>query len=258
MIPNALSEPRDSRHARGFILDLDGTLIRGDRPTAGAAEMLSQMEGRFVLVSNNSSHTAAALAQDLDGFGLTVPSHRIVLAGEAAFEYVAVRYPCARVLAVAGPMLRARARELGIALVTDRPDVVLLTCDPSFDYAGLSAVVAALNGGCRLVVANPDRTRPGSAGTVMPETGALLAAILACTGRREYEVIGKPAPGLLRRALERLGLPPEHAVLIGDNPETDGLGARRIGMPFWMLGPHRGAMAADPAGLLASGAFRSA
>ncbi|MGE4527747.1 MAG: HAD-IIA family hydrolase [Rhodospirillaceae bacterium] len=257
MTPTVFSGTAPLRACRGFLLDLDGTLIRGDRTTDGAAELLERLGGRFVLVSNNSSRTAATLSADLAGLGLEVPSHRIVLAGEAALEYVAAHYPGGRVLAVAAPPLRARARELGLVLVERSPDAVLLACDEGFDYAGLSSVVAAVNGGSRLVVANPDRTRPGADGAVHPETGALLAAILACTGGCDYELIGKPAPMLLCRALERLGLSPAETVLIGDNLETDGLGARRIGMPFCLLGPHPGAVAADPAGLLASEAFRS-
>ena len=42
----------------------------------------------------------------------------------------------------------------------------------------------------------------------------------------------------------------ESAVMIGDNPATDGAGASALGIPFILVGRHRDALARDIAGLL--------
>jgi ribonucleotide monophosphatase NagD (HAD superfamily) len=83
-----------------------------------------------------------------------------------------------------------------------------------------------------VIVANPDQTHPGKDGTVVPETGALLSAILACTGDVAYRVIGKPEPPMFWKALALLGGDAANTVMIGDNVETDGRGALRTGMSF--------------------------
>ena len=46
----------------------------------------------------------------------------------------------------------------------------------------------------------------------------------------DAEGVSKPEPEIFRRALERLGSPPGHAVYVGDHPEFDIDGARRAGM----------------------------
>jgi ribonucleotide monophosphatase NagD (HAD superfamily) len=66
----------------------------------------------------------------------------------------------------------------------------------------------------------------------VPEVGALAAALFACIGPVPYEVIGKPEPTLFAIGCERLGIPAERCIMIGDNPLTDGAGATRAGIAF--------------------------
>ncbi len=42
----------------------------------------------------------------------------------------------------------------------------------------------------------------------------------------------KPDPRIISYALRSLGVSPEHAVMVGDDPETDGLAAARAGVRF--------------------------
>ena len=42
--------------------------------------------------------------------------------------------------------------------------------------------------------------------------------------------IAKPDPSIFRAACDKLGHPPEHVLHVGDDPHTDILGARRVGM----------------------------
>jgi putative hydrolase of the HAD superfamily len=46
----------------------------------------------------------------------------------------------------------------------------------------------------------------------------------------DVEGVSKPDPEIFRRALERLGTRPEHAVFVGDHPDVDVSGARTAGM----------------------------
>lgn len=221
--------------AGGYLIDLDGTLISGRLVLPDARWLLDQVEGRYIIVSNNAEHTPDQLSRMLRSLGLPIAESRIVLAGTTAIDVIAKKSPGASVLLLGSTALRNYARRRGLRLRQDKPDIVLVTRDRNFSYAKLAAAAEALCGGAELVVAAPDLSHPGPTGKPVPETGALAAAILACAGPRDYTIIGKPEPMLYTMACSRLGVAPDNAVMIGDNPQTDGRGATRTGMRFWQV-----------------------
>ncbi|MGX1789675.1 HAD-IIA family hydrolase [Bosea sp. NPDC055332] len=217
---------------RGWLIDLDGTLVCGGRAMPGAHAFLEACAGRFVVVSNDAEHTPAELAGELRQLGLDVPASRIVLAGAVALDEIAARQPGARVLVLASDSLARHARERGLVPVRTRPDIVFLGRDRRFSHKRLALAANAVRAGAELVVANPDLVHPGPDGAIVPETGALLAALLACTGPVNYRLIGKPEPALFAAGLALLGLPKRSVAMLGDNPRTDGDGARRFGLRY--------------------------
>ena len=162
----------------------------------------------------------------------------MVLAGVAALEGLA---PGTRVWVVGAGATVAYAEALGLVPDTDAPEVVVLTRDTGFTYQRLQQVLAHLHRGARLVAANGDATHPGADGVPVPETGALLSAIHTCMPGLEVEVLGKPYPSLFKAALTRLSATADQAVMIGDNPATDGAGAKAAGVDFIQIGEGQGA-----------------
>lgn len=217
---------------RGWLIDLDGTLVCGDRAMPGAQAFLKACPGRFVVVSNDAEHTPAELAARLRRMGFDIPTNRIVLAGALALDDIATRRPGARLLMLASDGLARHARERGLKPVRARPDIVFLGRDRRFSHARLARAANAVRVGAELVVANPDLVHPGPGGMVVPETGALLAALLACTGPVNYRLVGKPEPALFAAGLALLGHPKQTVAMLGDNPRTDGEGARRFGLRY--------------------------
>lgn len=244
--------------ARHLLVDLDGTLVRQQEPIAGAAELLAHFDGRYAIVSNNSTHTASGLAQRLRQLGLRVPPERIVLAGELAVRQLAREHPGTRVLLAASPAMQRLARSLGCQQVQAGADFVLLALDMHFSHTRLTLVVNEVLRGARLIVSNADVTHPGPQDRVVPETGALLAAVVAASGVQPWRVIGKPAPLLFEEGLRCLGARPEDTVVVGDNPLTDAEGAARLGMACVLVGQASGAVAPSVAGLLAEPAETAA
>jgi ADP-ribose pyrophosphatase len=57
-------------------------------------------------------------------------------------------------------------------------------------------------------------------GGLSPGNGAIVAAIATASGVSPV-VVGKPERAIIDIALERMGLAPEHVILVGDNLETD-------------------------------------
>lgn len=224
--------------ARAVLCDLDGCLAESNVALPGAAEFARSLGERLYIVSNNSTHDPLGLSQELALHGLEIPPHRIVLAGLLAIETSARRKPRCRILIAGSPVLRARARMLGLTHATRDVDAVLLARDTSFDYARLEHVLCEISAGAELFAANPDVSHPGRHGRIVPETGALLAAVRACLPETPCTVIGKPKAAIYEEALRRAGVAPNEAIMIGDNPSTDVSGALMLGMDALLVGHH--------------------
>jgi len=248
---NDVTAPAWLAAADGFLLDMDGTLIASGQPLPGAADLLAAVAGRFVIVSNNSTDVASELAVKLDRIGLPVMPEQILLAGEIAVRWLATYRRGARVLLLGSPSLQRLARTLGVHLSEHAPDLVLLARDVRFDYRRLSQVANLLRQGAPLLVTNPDLSHPGAVSPeVVPETGALMQALVACSGVLPSMIFGKPERPLLDEGLRRLGVAPSAATMIGDNIDTDLRGAARLGIPALLVGSGPGAHARTPAALL--------
>ncbi|WP_022728412.1 HAD-IIA family hydrolase [Fodinicurvata sediminis] len=221
---------------RAFLCDLDGCLVSGQTVLPGARAFVDYAGERLHLFSNNSTDTPETLSERLRALDLAIPPERILLAGTASLDHLAETAPGAAVALYGTPALHRYAQARGLHLTDDRPSHVVLTRDPGFTYDDLNRIIRQLAQGAQLIVTNPDRTHPGADGLPVAETGALLAALRACQPKLTCQVIGKPEPLLYRIALDRLQLPARDILAIGDNPATDGLGARRAGMAVALVG----------------------
>lgn len=231
-LPTLSTLAAESSRAEGYLLDLDGTLISGDTLLPGARDFLSSLRQPFVILSNDSEHVPEQIVEIFRGEGIAVNANQVVLAGVIALEGIARRTPGARVMLLASPALCDLALKLGLRLSTEQPEVVLLARDRSFDFDKLTSAARAVQQGAKLVLACPDTTHPGPTGELVPEVGALAAAIFACVGNIEHEVVGKPELSLFNIGCDRLGLAPAQCLMIGDNQLTDGVGATRAGIAF--------------------------
>ncbi|WP_164876045.1 HAD-IIA family hydrolase [Falsirhodobacter deserti] len=222
--------------ARRILCDIDGCLIRGDSPIDGAAAFVRSVADKLVLVSNNSTDTAATLSLRLSRIGLPVPESRLFLAGEQTLLHLKATLGRPRIMLIATDTIRSRAAQLGFDLTPDRPDLVVLCRAPHARVMEIEAALGQIIRGVPAVAANPDVTHPGPTGPAI-ETGALVHMLGACHPGLSMPIIGKPEPSLFHRALQGIGI--EHAVMIGDNSETDIAGARRLGMSSILVHPDR-------------------
>ncbi|WP_205599073.1 HAD-IIA family hydrolase [Halomonas faecis] len=227
-------------HWQAILCDLDGCLISGEVALPGVQAFCRSIGERLWIVSNNSTDSPASLGARLRDLGLPIADERLILAGAEAVRALSQRAPAAPVALFASPTLIAYAERLGLEVSEQEPDTVLLCRDVGFDYAALRRILGLLEAGAELVVANPDVSHPSLAGTPVPETGALLAAIRSIRPRQRFHVIGKPEPHLFAIAMARAGTTADRALMIGDNEATDGAGADALGMAFLRVVPNLG------------------
>lgn len=216
------------------LLDMDGVLYHGARPLPGAASLLGRIADLpHAFITNNPIRTPGEVADRLAAMGLARPDEaRILTSAAATAHWLAREHPGCRWYAVGAEGLRISLREIGRESATDA-DFVVVGEGPGLDFDSLTrGINLILKRGARLVVTNPDHsvdaTRDGEH-LILPGGGALVAPFVAATGV-EPVVIGKPEPLLYEMAMARLGVEAEHCLMIGDRPDTDIVGAVRLGL----------------------------
>jgi len=228
-------EGQETTELRGALVDLDGTVYRGERLVPGAElglDALSAAGVTSVFLSNNATKRPTEYREKLSRLGIEVPVERILNSAAIAADYLAAHHPDANVYVVGESSLRAALLDAGLSVVSAPADtdVVLASLDGSFSYDTLQDVLDADRGGETLLFAtNPDRTCPVEGGEV-PDCGAIIGAIEGLLGRDIDRVLGKPSQVTIDVALARLGVPPDECVMIGDRLETDIRMGERAGM----------------------------
>lgn len=216
--------------AEGILCDIDGCLLADKALLLGATAFLERYGDRVALLSNNSTDIPEDIAAKLSKIGIDLPMERIVLAGDAAVKLTAEMFSGASIQMIATAQMRNRARELGIHLVEHTGDIMLICRNEAAAVCDLQAAIDTISAGAAVIVANSDITHPSARLGPRIETGALWALISACVPGATARFVGKPEPHLFEIGMSRLGSAPGTTVMIGDNPFTDGSGARRLGI----------------------------
>ena len=231
---------------RGFVFDLDGCVWNGSVLNPGAGETLAALHraGRgLAFLTNNSRATGADIRRRLHGLGVTVAEH-VLTPLEIIGEVIARRWGGSRVLVIGAAELADVIARAGheIVPVDDyrRATVVVVGNDFDLTYELLTAAARVAASGAPLVTPNVDVRLPLEGGDFLPGCGALVQAVALAAGVRPV-VVGKPEPPLFRLALERLGIAPAAAAMVGDSVPSDIAGARAVGMRAVLYAPHGGA-----------------
>ena len=234
-LPRALLR-RPTRLFGGYVFDLDGTLYLGDHLLPGAAETVAAIRkhgARVAFLTNKPLERPAAYAAKLRDLGIPAEAAEVVSSTDALVRYLREAAPGARILPIAEPLITELLHETGFAIVPldepERADLVVVSWDRTFDYAKLLSAFRAVRHGARLVATNPDPFCPTPDGD-LPDCAAMLAAIEASTGARAEAIVGKPSAHMAATLLERLALPADDTLLVGDRLLTDVRMAHEAGM----------------------------
>ena len=209
---------------RGVVFDVDGTVLRESSLVDGARAGLDAVTAagaRRLFVSNNPTKRPAEYATRLRAAGVEADAERVVTSGTTTVAYLREHHPDARALVVGETGLREQVAEAGPTVVDDHEaDVVVASIDRDLGYDDLSTALWALQDGAALVGTDPDRTIP-TEGRDLPGSGAVVGAVAHVADRTPDAVLGKPSETAQRIVRERLSLPPEACLVVGDRLDTD-------------------------------------
>jgi len=216
----------------GFLLDIDGVLVRGHHPVEGAVEALRLLRARgpVLLLTNNSTRSRDELAAHLGSLGFAVEPREVLPSSRVAADYLAHEFGPVSYWALGEDGLDVELRAAGHrpAAVPEKADWVVAGIDRGISYERLSLALRALLTGARLLGTNDDATFPGADG-LLPGAGSVLGA-LSGMGFPPEVVVGKPSSIAYEAGLRQLGVPASRALMIGDRLETDVAGAVGAGL----------------------------
>ena len=215
------------------LIDLDGTLIRGQMCLPGAAEFIGRLMEksiRPVYFTNNATRTPEQVAKMLQRLSIPASPDEVCTAAQATASILATTHGTDAVVAYVGSDAFGQ-------ILTEACLSPISVHQTDFHEQSEAAVAAAvgldfdvtyrdLHAFCRVVarlghftLTNPDARYPVEDGFA-PGNGAIASLIQTATGISPI-VIGKPQPAFVKYALAKYHATPAQAILIGDNLSTD-------------------------------------
>lgn len=218
----------------GAVLDVDGTVVRGDDPIPGAPAGYRRLRSAGIdplFVSNNPTAAPPAYVDRLGRAGYEVAADRVFTAGSVTTRYLRERHADDELLCIGEEGLVDQLADAGLATTDDveAADALVASIDREFDYDDLCAALWTLDRGVPFIGTDPDVVIPAPERDV-PGSGAVIRAVAGVAGREPDVVLGKPSELAVEMVRERLPCPPEECLVVGDRVDTDIALGERAGM----------------------------
>ena len=212
---------------KGVILDLDGTLYKGEAEVPGASRFVERVRERGVrclYVTNRANRPPEDICGQLRTFGIPC-EHKDVLTSAMATAQCLVPGP-AYIIGEQG--LERALCEAGFVITEDNPRYVIVSFDRGFSYDKLRTACWLIDQGARFIATNPDEKLKTHDG-YHPGTGSIVAAVQTGCGATPM-IVGKPEPLIFELAVKELALQKEDILVVGYNLTTDIVSGARAGL----------------------------
>lgn len=207
----------------GYLIDLDGTIYKGNEKIVGAKEFIETLQKRgksFLFVTNNTTKTPQEVSLNLrDKFDIHVDKKTIYTASLATLDYLQQQNAGKDIYVIGESGLKDILIENGFIWNEKNPDYVIVGLDRDVSYEKLAIATLAIQNGAKFIGTNPDKNIPTENG-LLPGAGSLIASIQTATGKSP-KIIGKPESIMMDLAVKHLGLNKSEVIMVGDNYETD-------------------------------------
>lgn len=206
----------------GFMIDMDGTVYKGNETIPGAKEFISFLKKEktpFVFLTNNSSNTRNHYHKKLTSMGFDVEEKNILTSTLATVRFIKEKRPGSKVFIIATPDVTREIEELGIESSENEPDIVLLTFDRTITFDKINKAYHFMLNGTELIATHPDDLCPTETGYDV-DIGQFIHLLVMLTGE-PATIIGKPSRLMLEMAAKEMDIDDKNAIMVGDRLYTD-------------------------------------
>ena len=224
------------RSARGYVFDLDGSLVLGDRQNnevralPGAADVLALLDRReipWLVMTNGTVRTPAGISRELGKAGLDIAPSRIMTPATVAAGYFSER-KMERILVLGVEGVWRPLADAGLEVLrpaeegagAEDAEAIFVGWYRKIDMDEIEVACQAAWNGARLYCASMAPYFATRQGRAMGSSRAISAMITSVSGRRATP-LGKPSRQVLRGAARMIGCRPEELVVVGDDPELE-------------------------------------
>jgi len=215
---------------KGFMFDLDGTLILSDRKLGGytaipgAAEALAALDERgipWIAMTNGSAYAASVQAPRLRAVGLPVPDERLFTPNSVAGRAMVER-GYQRVLVLGTQGVADALTEMGVPCVMPEDeaahdtDAVYVAWHPDCSMPHIHLACERVLDGAAFLTASDVPFFATKDGRSFGYSCAINGAVARVTGV-EPEPCGKPSALALAMIAEELGMAKEDVGVVGDD-----------------------------------------
>lgn len=214
---------------QGVLIDLDGVMYNDSRAIPGASQTIHWLEEKNIpyrFITNTTMKSRRTLHEKLKNFGISVRENKIFSAAYAASLFVRQKKNATCFLLLLDD---AKKEFQGLEKNEGEVDYVVAgDLGDNFTYELLNTAFLKLHNGARLIATQKNRFWLSDQGFKL-DAGP-FAVLLEYAADTESILIGKPAETFFKMALMDLNLPAENVMMIGDDIESDIIGANRLGI----------------------------
>lgn len=230
------------RGIKHVALDMDGTIYLGSTLfpfTLPFLEKLGKLGIGYSFLTNNPTKSLDDYVAKLHRLGVPCRVDQMYSTTTASIDYIKKHYPEAKKLFLLGtPSMISQFQDAGFISCADdpadRPDVVVAAFDMTLQYDRLCRCAWWISKKeIPYIATNPDWVCPTDQETILVDCGSICKCLEGATGRKPDIVIGKPNPDILCGVLDKMGIKPSEAAIVGDRIYTDvktGLNAGACGV----------------------------
>ena len=215
---------------KGYLFDIDGTIVLGDILIPGAKEKIEELRecGKKIgFYTNNSSKNPKSYIGKFKKLGIEVELKEIITAGAVLADYLVNNCKNKKIFMVGTKDFKEYCKGMGIKILDEEDEfdfseieIVVVTLDSELNYKKLEIACKLLHGDVEYLAANEYLVYPVEDGVFLPDCRAICNIIELCT-KKIPKYFGKPKKVMLDYALRNLNLSKEETVIVGDRLYTD-------------------------------------
>ncbi|MHA2181517.1 MAG: HAD-IIA family hydrolase, partial [Promethearchaeota archaeon] len=189
---------------------------------------------KVVYNSNNSTITRQTYVERLQSFKIPSKISDFYTSASIASAEITKLKKKANIFVIGEVGLRDELQQAGHIVLSNPSiediDFVIVGLDREFTYEKLSiAQKCILEGKAQFYATNADSTLPVAKG-LKPGAGAMVSALITCTGKNPTRIFGKPEPFGIESILHNMQVLHEQACIFGDRLNTDILAGNQAGI----------------------------
>jgi HAD superfamily hydrolase (TIGR01458 family) len=212
--------------SKAVLCDIGGVLYVGNRPIEGAIEAVERLKARYPLrfVTNTTQKTGAQVVKKLRDMGFDIEASEVMTALDMTKRFLEQNSSSAYfVLTNEATAFFDDLRDL------PKKYVVVGDARENFSFDILNNAFRMLNNGCELLAAAKNRSFLDEDDQLSMDAGGFVSA-LEYASAKTARIIGKPSREFYALACEAMGIAPHEALMIGDDIQSDILGAQQASL----------------------------